>query len=271
MTICVGRAFLTLAAIFLAHSTAAASCKDYDEISQLDIYPSAHELPSNLLRIYLYFPNPVRSENTIESIALKDSDGRIVEGIFLPNRFDLWSPDRRRLTLLLNPARVKTDLLAHERLGRALIPGETYSLVIELSQTQETDCKLEGDTVFEFSVIDPDYTAPNPNDWVIMAPAAGTIDPITVDLGSSHDHISLAYRLRIKDTQGRVVPGSISLGANESVWSFTPAKVWKSAVHYLAIDEALEDLAGNRPSGLFDRPYENAPLKWLEERSWHPR
>ncbi|MGR5147958.1 hypothetical protein ACQKP8_15595 [Photobacterium alginatilyticum] len=51
--------------------------------------------------------------------------------VFLDNKFALWSTDSSRLTLLFDPGRVKTGLVAHNAMGRALIPGEDYQLVID--------------------------------------------------------------------------------------------------------------------------------------------
>lgn len=251
-------------------TSAAAACEEADSRSQIDIYPSAYELPSNLLRIYLYFPDPVRVSDILEYITLKDSEGRTLDRVFLSNRYDLWSPDRRRLTLLLDPGRVKTGLRAHDTLGRALVPGAKYSLVVDKAWTRGADCEQASDTVFEFLAIVPDYNPPEPNEWTITAPKAGTLDPLTIDLGSPHDHVSLAYRLRIRDAEGSVVSGSITLGPDERVWHFTPTKPWPNSVHHVVIDKRFEDLAGNRPDGLFDKPSEDAPFTWTKELFWHP-
>ena len=249
---------------------AAVACDNSGNADQIEIYPSAPELPSNLLRIYLYFPYPVRSRNILEHISLRDSEGRTIDGVFLSNRYDLWSPDRRRLTLLFDPGRVKTGLRAHETLGRALIPGEKYSLLINNTWNSDVECELGRDAVFEFLAIAPDYNPPKPSKWKITAPMARTLDPLIVDLGSPHDHISLAYRLRIKDAQGLTVSGSIRLDQDESVWRFTPTSPWPRTTHLLMIDGQLEDLAGNRPGRLFDRPSEDSPLTWTDELPWHP-
>lgn len=263
--------WLFAALILMSWSTeAAAACENSGNTDQIEIYPSASELPSNLLRIYLYFPYPVRSPNILEHISLRDSEGRVIDGVFLSNRYDLWSPDRRRLTLLLDPGRVKTGLRAHETLGRALTPGEKYSLLVNQTWIGDVDCERGRDAVFEFLAVAPDYSPPKPSEWKITVPKAGTLDPLIVDLGSPHDHISLAYRLRIREAAGSTVSGSIRLDQDESVWRFTPTSPWPSATHYLIIDEQLEDLAGNRPSGLFDRPLEDPPLTWTDELAWRP-
>ena len=128
---------------------AAAACENLDTTDQIEIYPSASEFPSNLLRIYLYFPYPVRSPNILEHVSLRDSEGRVIDGVFLPTRYDLWSPDRRRLTLLLDPGRVKTGLRAHKTRGRALIPGEMDSLLVNQAWMGGIDCERRRDAVFE--------------------------------------------------------------------------------------------------------------------------
>ncbi|MEM9640128.1 MAG: hypothetical protein AAGA19_01405 [Pseudomonadota bacterium] len=72
------------------------------------------------------------------------------------------------------------------------------------------------------------------------------------------------------DATGAVVPGSIALGAGEARWHFTPRAAWWSEAYSLVIDERLEDLAGNRPGRLFDRPLDQAPLAWLRSLKFTP-
>lgn len=83
-------------------------------------------LPENLPRLYIYFPRPMSPNIQSSDIKLFEASGQEISLVFLPMRFELWSPDRRRLTFLLDPGRVKTGLIADDTLGRALIDGETY-------------------------------------------------------------------------------------------------------------------------------------------------
>jgi hypothetical protein len=52
---------------------------------------------------------------------------------------------------------------------------------------------------------------------------------------------------------------------------FTPNAPWNAAPYRLVIDERLEDLAGNRPGLLFDRPLDEAPLAWQRAIPFTPQ
>lgn len=263
-----------LSTLLLAVVTASgpvAACTVPDRAAAaVDIYPTAEELPANLLRIYVYFPQPMQPTGILEHIALLDARGVEVPGVFLSNRYDLWSPDRRRLTVLFDPGRVKTGLAAHDALGRALEPGSRYSLVVRGSAVDARGCQLGTETEHAFTAREADIDPPRAEEWALTRPAAGTVEPFEVDLGSPHDHVSLAYRLRIATADGDVVPGRINLGPGEEVWSFTPNAPWTSGTYVLHVDARLEDLAGNRPGLLFDRPTTAAIEPAVLERAWTP-
>jgi hypothetical protein len=116
----------------------------------------------------------------------------------------------------------------------------------------------------------PDLEPPAPGKWVLTQPGVGTRAPLVVALGSPHDHLSLVYRLRVLDARGDPVPGRIDLDNGESLWRFTPAASWQDAPHQLVIDDRLEDLAGNRPGALFDRPTGTPQTPWVRAIDWAP-
>ncbi|MEL6370304.1 MAG: hypothetical protein AAFY84_11200 [Pseudomonadota bacterium] len=219
-----------------------------------EVYPTSDVLPANLLRIYLYFSGPMRSDGNLDAISLQDEQGNPVDGVFFKSRFELWSEDRRRLTLLLDPGRVKTGLNAHEELGRALGEGQEFSLVIGQDMIDSNGCTMAGEFVKTFTVGPEDKGIPDIDAWVMDVPRSSAREPLSVQLDGSYDHISLAYRLRVVDEGGRSLPGAIDVGADESLWHFTPRADWAPGRYKLIIDPRLEDLAGNRPTGLFDDP-----------------
>ena len=257
---------LSLTAIWAA-SAAWAMCGDPEPA---EIYPTATELPENLLRIYIYFPRPMATTEGMQHVRLVDAAGDLVDQAFLSNREDLWSPDRRRLTLLLDPGRVKTGLDAHEELGRALVPGQVFAFEVSGDALDAEGCALGVNTRHAFTVTAADTEPPDPSQWVLSLPRAGSMQPIVVELNSAHDHLSLAYRLRVRDADGQIVPGAVALGAAEASWAFTPNAAWAAAPYTLTIDETLEDLAGNRPGLLFDRPLDQAPLVWQDRLTFTP-
>ncbi len=218
------------------------------------VYPSADYLPENLLRFYIYFSEPMARDDIWDAVVLLDAEGTEIPGAFIENKFDLWSPDDRRLTVLFDPGRVKTGLVAHNTLGRALQEGETYSLRVEQSAQTRQGCALTTGFDKTFTATAEDFTAPDLSSWQVNRPAAGTTDPLRIDLQSPADHLSLAYRIRVADAGGNRLSGALQLENDEQTWVFTPEHAWSDAAHLIEVDTTLEDIAGNRLTGLFDRP-----------------
>lgn len=216
------------------------------------VYPSNTNLPENLLRFYIYFSSPMGQNGILSSIALLDADGAELDGVFLNNRFDLWSPDRKRLTLLLDPGRVKTGLLANRAMGRALVAGHTYQLRIADTARDAKNCPLSASHIMSFETTMADVSPPVPENWGLTTPQSGTREPLTVTLDGAVDHLSLAYRLRILKPDGTNVHGRIALDSFETVWRFTPREPWDQKTYQLSVDPLLEDLAGNRMNAVFD-------------------
>lgn len=235
-----------------------------------DVYPSGTELPENLLRFYIYFSAPMGQGDVLKAIDLVDDEGRIVEGAFLPNRYDLWSADRTRLTLLLDPGRVKTGLQANLALGRALVAGETYHLQVSETARDARGCKLAASHRVRFDATEADLSSPSPADWELTTPKVGTRAPLKVQLDGLIDHLSLAYRLRVIGPDGAPAPGRIDLEQGETGWLFTPSAPWQDTAYSLTVDPMLEDLAGNRPGVLFDQPIGTPETPWPSVLDWSP-
>ncbi|MGI9289560.1 MAG: hypothetical protein ACR2P1_29615 [Pseudomonadales bacterium] len=227
-------------------------CTDAPNVAE--VYPRADALPENLLRLYVYFDQPMDRKNALAAIRLLDESDALVEGAFLTNKVDLWSPDSRRLTVLFDPGRVKTGLRAHHTMGRALQSGSRYTLVIESSLMSTAGCSLAAEHRKPFRVTEANYDAPDPERWRVRAPQAHSTDWVSVLLNGPHDHVSLAYRVRVVDANGAIVPGRIDLGAADAEWRFQPAEPWKEGTYRITVDPTLEDVAGNRLTGSFERP-----------------
>ncbi len=235
-----------------------------------ELYPTASVLPANLLRVYVYFPRPMGPDVSASDLELLGPDGAVIPGAFLPTRFGLWSPDRRRLTVLLDPGRVKTGLEANEALGRALESGKRYTLRVPGTLRDAEDCALGEDATFAFTAGPADYEPPAPETWQLAIPTAGTRDTLEVDLGSTHDHVSMAYRMRVLTATGKRVGGDIRFTRAERIWQFTPSESWSSSPYRIAIDPRLEDLAGNRPGVMFDRSLDAPVRDWNRELPFTP-
>jgi hypothetical protein len=69
------------------------------------IYPSADVLPSNQLRLYIYFSAPMSRGEAEQRIHLLDAAGKPLPKVFLPGQ-ELWDPLNRRLTMTFDPGRI---------------------------------------------------------------------------------------------------------------------------------------------------------------------
>src|SRR5205823_5383949 len=95
------------------------------------VYPTADELPENLLKFYLHFTGPMRRGEAYDHLRLLDAQGKVVERSFLELGEELWDGSGRRFTLVIDPGRIKRGLKPREDLGPVLEAGKSYTLVID--------------------------------------------------------------------------------------------------------------------------------------------
>ncbi|MEM7799845.1 MAG: hypothetical protein AAF633_11690 [Chloroflexota bacterium] len=224
------------------------------------VYPTADRLPSNMLRFYVYFSAPMRDGDALDHVTLLDASGNEVSEVFFDPIFELWDPSRQRLTLLFDPGRVKTGLRAHEALGRALVPGQRYTLRIEASLLDANDTPLEAAFEKSFTAAEPDLTPPSVEAWQIDQPNANNRDPLVVQFPAPLDHQLLEEYIQIRTADGERVQGEIRVNQQEREWHFVPNRPWQTGDYELWVNTKLEDIAGNNLHGLFDTPPEERTL-----------
>ncbi len=209
------------------------------------VFPSAGLLPENLLKFYVHFSAPMSRGHIYEHIHLRDGRGHDVELPFLEIDEELWDPAMTRLTLFIDPGRIKRGVLPLEEIGPALEEGKSYTLHIDHAWKDATGHALKEDCLHRFKVGPPDREPPDPVRWKVQPPVAGGRDRLTVEFGESLDH-ALAQRLvRVTQDAGELVEGSAVLEDVERRWVFTPSRPWKPGRYHLAVQTTIEDLAGN--------------------------
>ena len=181
-----------------------------------------------------------------EHLRLLDANGKVIELAFLEIDQELWDRDQRRLTVLFDPGRIKRGVLPRDEIGAALEEGKSYTLVASANWRDDRRVPLKQEFRRTFKVAPEDRIAIDPEKWRIAAPKAGTRDPLVIDFGESLD-AALALRL-IKVN----VSGEAQLGPAERQWRYVPDQPWPPSVIDIAIDTALEDLAGNKVGRPFD-------------------
>jgi hypothetical protein len=100
------------------------------------ISPHAKVLPANTLRFYIHFPRSGEAHFDRDHLWLLNEEERVVRDPFLVLSHELWSVDGRRLTVLMEPGRIKRGLGVDPSHEPALVVGRMYSLVVTaLGQT----------------------------------------------------------------------------------------------------------------------------------------
>jgi hypothetical protein len=218
------------------------------------IYPTAAELPVNALRFYLHFSAPMSEGFAATAVQLRDSDsGEALAGAILPMEPELWDPGRSRLTLLLDPGRIKRGLVPHSEAGYPLTPGRHVSLVVDPAFPDATGTPLTARAVREYTVGSAIRQRVSPDGWRIDHPETGTRRPVRVHFDRPMDHALGQRCLTVVDAAGRRVAGASTVAAGERDWTFTPATGWADEQYVLLVAPQLEDIAGNSVTRVFDR------------------
>lgn len=216
------------------------------------IFPSGDIIPENTLRFYIHFSAPMQPHVAFDHIKLLNADGIADEAAFMRFKQELWNEDRTRLTVLMDPGRIKRNVATNLELGPALQEGNDYRWVI-------TDgwMPVQGETALKkfskaFSIGPALRELPNSDKWRISSPRSDTRDALTIKFDRPFDAGLLQKSIKIKTTSDHLVDGIVTTSENETVWSFKPNDNWSSKSLSIIVDSHLEDVAGNNFNDLLD-------------------
>jgi hypothetical protein len=185
-------------------------------------------------------------------VRLLDAQGKEVDLPFVNVGQELWDRSGTRITLLLDPGRIKRGLRPREEVGPIFTEGGAYSLIIDNTWLDAAGNRLASPFRKDFRVAGPDDTQPDPSRWAIHAPRAETNEMLEIEFDEPLDHAMLRRVLDVVDQRGRPVVGEISVDREETRWLFSPRTDWAAGPYNVVVDATLEDLAGNS----IGRPFE---------------
>ena len=232
----------------------------------LEIYPTAAELPVNLLRVYVHFSAPMSEGWAARAITVSRADtGETLDDVFLPPEPELWDAERKRLTMLLDPGRIKRGLVPNLEFGYPLVEDTTVRITIDPSFRDATGQPLRAGAERIYSIGPALRSRLDPHSWRLTAPAAGSREPLQVEFDRPLDHGLLQHCLSVQDGDGRTIEGAGETGKGEGSWRFAPDNPWTTDEYRLVVEPRLEDVSGNTPVRVFDRDVtkaEDAPGEW---------
>jgi len=216
------------------------------------VYPSSDLLPENLLKFYLHFSAPMSGGQIYQYLHLRETGGRDVELPFLELAEELWNPGMTRLTLLIDPGRIKREVQPLEEIGPALEAGKDYTLVVDPQWPDATGTPLQAEYRKTFRAGPADRLAPDPRQWVLRPPARGTTNPLSIFFPDPLDHALAQRMIRVANAPGELVPGQPTLEDHERRWNFVPTKPWRPGPYAVLVQTTIEDLAGNNIGKTFE-------------------
>lgn len=219
----------------------------------LGIWPTAAEVPRNLLRMYVLFSAPMSEGYAAAQVRVVDDVGQPLAGALLPAEHELWDAARRRLTVLLDPARIKRGLSAHRQAGYPLQSGKPFRLVVGDGFRDAAGVRLRAEAQRRYLVGADQRGHVDPGAWTVTVPAAGTSGALAVAFDRPLDHGLLRRCLRVTGPAGQLIDGVPETGPQERSWRLLPREQWAPGTYQLLVDPVLEDLAGNSVSRVFDR------------------
>ncbi len=218
------------------------------------IYPTAAEIPVNLLKVYVHFSTPMSEGWAAQAITVcRQDNGELLEGVFLPTPPELWDPSRRRLTMLLDPGRIKRGLAPNLEAGYPLVEGVPVKVMVAPDFRDAGGRPLVAGAERCYRVGPPRRERIALHNWKLIPPVAGSAQPLTVEFDHPLDQALLQHCLTVKTTDGTPVSGQGEIGPEERSWRFSPENPWDTGPCRLTIAPHLEDLAGNSPLRVFDR------------------
>jgi hypothetical protein len=216
------------------------------------VYPSGELVPENQLRLYVTFSAPMGMKGGLDYVQLLDGDGRVVKDPFLPVAAEFWNADRTRFTLFFDPGRVKRGIRPNQEMGRPLVAGRSYTLVVRRDWPDAQGLPLKEDFRRTFRVGPADTKPIDPAMWDVRSPAAGGREPLVVTFPEPLDHGLLVRALGVSIATGEPLAGDVAITDDETRWRFTPRDAWRSGDHRLVVLTILEDRAGNRIGRAFE-------------------
>jgi hypothetical protein len=86
----------------------------------------------------------------------------------------------------------------------------------------------------------------------IKPPKTQSMEPVTLEFPQAMDHFGLQRFVTVTDAKGKAIAGKIEVLAGERACKFHPTQAWTAQEYTIAVNERLEDTAGNTPMRPFD-------------------
>ncbi len=214
------------------------------------ISPEMDLYPANILRLYVYFDQPMSLQNPYDYISLVNQQGKTISEPFVIIPEGLWDASKTRLTLFFHPGRIKRNVGPNNVIGPVFEVGNTYTLKIDSTWLGANGLSLQSPVVRTFEIGEAVRSPIQPEKWHISVPET-QYSPLIISTNEKLDPVLFPKMIKVLNQQQVQVEGAWKLKADE--WHFIPTSHWLKGKHSIKIDPTLEDICGNTVLSAFDR------------------
>ena len=111
----------------------------------------------------------------------REDTGETLDDVFLPPEPELWDPERKRLTMLLDPGRIKRGLVPNLEFGYPLVEGTTVRVAVDPAFRDAAGQPLRAGAERSYSIGPALRARIDPAAWRLTASTAGSRDPLLVE------------------------------------------------------------------------------------------
>jgi len=215
------------------------------------VFPTGTDLPENILRFYIQFSASMPRGDVYKYVEVFKKDGTKVEQPFLEIDDELWNEDQTRITLLIDPGRIKKELKPRLDLGPVFMEKGEYTLVVS-GKWPTSDGRTLGKAFSKSIRVKPAIDAAiDPKTWKLSSPA-NLNDAVRIAFGRPIDHPLMIRCLKVVDSNGKEIAGRAEETLVGSGWSYFPKEPWKPGTYKVHVEATLEDVCGNRIGQAFE-------------------
>lgn len=241
--------------------------KNYDRLFVEKVYPTSSKIPSNILKWYIKFSNPINRNNIYDYFHFINSKGDTLSRAILPLENILINEDKTLVTLWIEPGRQKRKLIPNQLLGSVFTSGESYRIVISKSIKDSNGISMQKDYIKDFLIENADRSQPKISEWNVKIPEKESFAPLFIQCNESLDYGSVINNISISHKE-QVIKGTWRLLNNEKTIKFIPKNKWQLGGYRINLNQIIEDLAGNNLSRLFDNEIHNSKdINYINQES----
>ena len=217
-----------------------------------EIFPLTDRIPKNILIFHVRF-NQQMLDDPQAFLHVKITDSKGEEKKMAWRHKSHWLDDSKVLVLMIHPGRIKRGIdYKKEELGDLFTIGESYTLEVTPEIKNQYHKPLLKTYTKRFTITPEDRKIPEIKFNQFQFPGANTLEPLTLTFSEGMDYASIFEEIKILDSKGQEISGSIAYTGHDSIFHYIPKKQWEQTKYEIKFGKLVADFAHNRLNSPFE-------------------